>query len=486
MNSQPNRRTFRGEVFGAIGLLCLIIVPGAKPVAARQLQAVGSASPSAPSEQAHEAKLPEPAGGETLHLLVGRSLVVNSPVRVKRVSIADPTIIEAIIISPVQILLNGKTPGAVSLILWDESDQSQTFEVSVDMDILGLSRKIRETFPREPIRVEASKDVVLLSGRASSKLVADKIYQIVTAGAPKVISLMEVPSQPTKGEILLEVKFAEVDRGALTQFGVNLFSPGTRRNGPASTVGSIGTQQFGSPQLNSLTGSSSSTGSSVNTDFRLNDLLNLFVFRSDIDLGILIKALQQRNLLQILAEPNLLTETDKEASFLAGGEFPFPVVQGGTNFTAVTIQFKEFGVRLNFKPTLTEDGRIHLKVRPEVSALDFSNALTVSGFVVPAISTRRVESEMELADGQSFAIAGLVDDRVTQTLAKFPGLGNIPILGQLFKSRTLNKTKTELLVVVTPHIVKPLSADQVPSGPKFMVPFLPPAGPEPAKTPGKQ
>jgi len=187
--------------------------------------------------------------------------------------------------------------------------------------------------------------------------------------------------------------------------------------------------------------------------------------------------------LQILAEPNLLTQTGKEASFLAGGEFPFPIVQPGQGFTAVTIQFKEFGVRLNFKPTLTEDGRIHLKVRPEVSSLDFANALTIAGFVIPALSTRRVETEMELQDGQSFAIAGLVDDRVAQIASKIPGLGDIPILGHLFRSRSLSKTKNELLVVVTPHVVKPLAKEEVPQGPKFPQPFLPPAAPEGAKPP---
>jgi len=175
-----------------------------------------------------------------------------------------------------------------------------------------------------------------------------------------------------------------------------------------------------------------------------------------VHLGAVIRALQQRNLLQILAEPNLLTQTGKEASFLAGGEFPFPVVQGGTNFTAVTIQFKEFGVRLMFTPTLTPEGKIHLKLRPEVSALDFANALTISGFLVPAISTRRVETEIELGDGQSFGIAGLVDDRLTRTASKIPWLGDIPILGALFRSMSFQKNETELIIIVTPHLVQPL------------------------------
>jgi pilus assembly protein CpaC len=182
-------------------------------------------------------------------------------------------------------------------------------------------------------------------------------------------------------------------------------------------------------------------------------------------------------LLQILAEPNVLTESGKEGSFLAGGEFPFPVIQssGGGTFPAITIQFKEFGIRLNFTPTITPDGLIHLKVKPEVSSLDFSNALTISGFTIPALSTRRVESEMDLKDGQSFAIAGLIDNQVTQQMTKMPGIGNIPILGNLFKSRQLQKSDDELLIVVTPRVVHPLEPANVPAGPVFPKSFMPPA-----------
>ena len=394
-----------------------------------------------------------------LHLMVGRSLVINTPTRLERVSVADPDIADALIVNPNQILINGKSPGAVSLVLWDELDQTESFDLFVELDVLGLAERVGELFPEEPVRVQPAKDTVILSGAVSSAEVADKIVELASAVTPKVISLLEVPTAPTKGEILLEVKFAEVNRSALSQLGVNFFRL-------ADTVGAVSTQQFGAIQLQNELG---------DLEFRLSDLLNIFVLNSDINLGATIRALQQKNLLQILAEPNLLTQTGKEASFLAGGEFPFPVVQGGTDFTAVTIQFKEFGVRLTFTPTLTVDGKIHLKVRPEVSALDFTNAVTLSGFFVPALSTRRIETEMELADGQSFGIAGLVDNRLTQTISKIPLLGDIPLLGALFRSRTLNKSKTELMVLVTPRIVKPLPARELPPGLKFPKPFLSPA-----------
>jgi pilus assembly protein CpaC len=211
--------------------------------------------------------------------------------------------------------------------------------------------------------------------------------------------------------------------------------------------------------------------------FTLSDLLNIFVFRPDLNLAATIKALQEKTLLQILAEPNVLTESGKEGNFLAGGEFPFPVVQpsGAGGVPLITIQFRPFGVQLNFAPTLAPDGMIHLHVRPEVSTLDFTNAVTIAGFTVPAISTRRVESEVRLQDGQSFAIAGLVDNRVQEQLNKVPGISDVPILGKLFQSKSLQKSKTELLVVVTPRIVKPSLPAALPASPAFPVPFMPPA-----------
>jgi pilus assembly protein CpaC len=422
-----------------------------------------------PAPQASEA-------AQSLHLMVGRSLVITSPARLKRVSIADPTIAEATVVSPFQVLVDGKAPGAVSLLLWDESDQSQAFEVSVDIDILSLSEKIHEVFPNEPVQLDTSKDSVMLSGKISSQEVADKILEVVKNATPKVTNLMQVPPAST-GQILLEVKFAEVDRSAISQFGVNILGlPGN------SIIGTGSTQEFSPPQLvsNSSTSSSGSTSSSSSgpgSAIGLSNLLNIFLYRPDINLAATIQALQQQNVLQILAEPNLLTASGKDASFLAGGEFPFPVIQStgaAGSFPAITIQFKEFGVRLDFTPTLRADGLIHLKVAPEVSSLDFSNALTIQGFVIPALSTRRVSSEMDLRNGQSFAIAGLIDNTVTSTMEKVPGIGDIPILGKLFQSKSLNKSKDELLVLVTPRIVMPLSPDQVPPGPTMPMSFLPP------------
>jgi pilus assembly protein CpaC len=361
----------------------------------------------------------------------------------------------------------------VSLILWDEQDQTRSFNLTVDLDVAPLSQTLSETFPGEDIRVSQSGPAVVLTGSVSSKDVADKAAALAaTRGA--VVNLLV----PIEGRqiVMLQVRFAEVDRAAISQLGMNLISLGA-----ANTIGATSTGQFAPPQLQSQ-GISRTTGG-----FALTDLLNVFLFRPDIDLAVTIRALQQKNVLQILAEPNVMALNGKEASFLAGGEFPFPVVQGGTNTTAVTIQFREFGVRLNFTPTVLSDNTIRLKVAPEVSALDFSNALTISGFLVPALSSRKAQTEVELRDGQSFAIAGLIDNRLTENANKIPVLGDIPVLGNFFKSRTTNKNSTELLVMVTPRVVRALDPSNLPPGPEFPKPFLDrekfdgPVGETPAK-----
>jgi len=476
MKMLPSSRTM---FFAAVSLVTpAMMTAQAPPVPAPAAPAATPAvqEPVPAGSQAQDSSEPQ-----TLHLLIGRSLVITSPSRIKRVSLADPDIAEALVVSPTQVLVNGRKPGGVSLLVWDETDQSQAFEVSVDIDVLGLSQKIHEVFPTENVHIDTSKDVVILSGKISSSTVADKILEVVKGAAPKVTSMMEVPPTPT-GEILLQVRFAEVDRVALTQLGFNVFSTGVGK-----TIGAISTQQFGGTTGPSLPAGGNPPPKTFTSSPGPVNPLNILLFNPSINLGVTIQALQNKNLFQILAEPNLMTESGKEAKFLAGGEFPYPTVQsvgsgGGGN--AVTIQFKEFGIRLSFTPILSADGTIHLKVSPEVSTLDFANGITISGFSMPALSTRRVESEMSLADGQTFAIAGLVDNRVTELWSKIPGIGDIPVLGNLFKSKSFNKTKNELLVIVTPHIVRPMAPDQIPHGPNFPQPFLDSITPAQPAAPG--
>ena len=315
---------------------------------------------------------PGPSGpsAEALHLLVGRSLVISSQARIFRVSVADPTIVDALVVSPTQILISGKSPGVASLVIWDETGQSQTFDAYVDIDVSEMVAKIHQVLPNEPIQVEARGGVITLSGQVSSQAVADHVLAIAQAMSPRkenVVSLLQVPAAKS-GEVLLEVKFVDVDRSTLSQFGANLLS-----TSPAKTVFTTSTGQYSvplrfnpvkpSPGLSTTT--QTAAISSAGIPITLGQLLNVFIFRSDINLGVVIQALEEKNLVQILAEPNVLAETGKEATFLDGGQFPFPVVQGATGgVPVVTIQFREYGVKLSFHSAHYPGGPDPLKGGP--------------------------------------------------------------------------------------------------------------------------
>jgi pilus assembly protein CpaC len=305
---------------------------------------------------------------------------------------------------------------------------------------------------------------MILSGSVVDKETSERAAAIAGAYSHNVVNALTYGPVGAQ-EVLLEVRFAEVDRGAIVQLGANILSTGASGTVGTSTTGQFG--PFGPVEVanaigNPLTGFPS--------DFKNVDPLNLFLFRPDLNLGVTLKLLQQKNLLQILAEPNLIAVNGKEASFLAGGEFPVPVPQTGLGVGTITIQFKEFGVRLAFTPIIMPNGNIHLSVKPEVSSLDFSNGLVLSGFRIPSLTTRRASTELELKDGQSFIIAGLLDNRVTTNLSKMPGIGDIPILGNLFRSKDVNKSKQELMVLVTAHRISP-STDKPPA-PAMPKPFL--------------
>ena len=407
-------------------------------------------------------------GSAPLRVMVGKSLLINTTERLRRISITDDSIASARVITPTQILVHGKTPGEVSLLIWDELERSRSFDLRVDVDVSACAEEERRVFPDEQIAVTPSRAAVVLSGHVSTEDIAKRAGELASAYSPKVVNVLTFGPVGAQ-EVLLQVKFAEVDRSALTQLGVNFISTGA-----ANTLGSVTTGQYGGFGPQTLTPGTSvtatGTAATTTTGTTVNNVLNLFLFRSDINLGATIQALETKNLLQILAEPNLIAVNGKEASFLAGGQFPFPIVQPGAGFTAVTISFKEFGVRLQFTPVIMPNGNIHLKVAPEVSTLDFANALTISGFTVPALSTRKAETEFELQDGQSFVIAGLMDNRVTDIYNKIPGLGDIPILGNFFRSKSLQKSNSELMVLCTVRRISP-NAEQ-PALPKDPKPFL--------------
>lgn len=423
-------------------------------------------APAAAAPQATQTQETEAQGSAPLRVMVDKSLLINTTERIKRVSVTDPTVADAIPVTPTQILVHGRSPGEVSLLIWDELERSRSFDLRVDVDVSAAAEEIHHIFPDEQIDISPSRSAIVLSGHVSTEDVAKRAGMLAEAYSKNVVNVLTFGPVGAQ-EVLLEVKFAEVDRSAASQLGINLFSLGK-----GNTVATTTTGQFGGFTVGSGSSSTGGGGGTQGTSpqVNLNNPLNVFLFRTDVNVGAAIQALEQKNLLQILAEPNLIAVNGKEASFLAGGQFPFPIVQPGQGFTAVTISFKDFGVKLDFTPVIMPNGNIHLKVVPEVSTLDFANALTVSGFSIPALSTRRAETEFELKDGQSFVIAGLMDNRVTDIYNKIPGLGDIPILGNLFKSKSAQKNKTELMVLCTARRISPSTLE--PTTPKYPKPFM--------------
>jgi len=458
---------YRRIVLGGSLLLIISFIPAYSEI--MQQADSGSQAQNQPPAGTPTATLPPPSqqvpGSAPLRVMVGKSLLINTTERLKRISITDPAIAWAQAITPTQILVHGKSPGEISLLIWDELERSRSFDLRVDVDVSACAEEEHRVFPEEQIIVTASRAAIVLSGHVSTEDVAKRAGDLANAYSPKVVNVLTFGPVGSQ-EVLLQVKFAEVDRTALTQLGVNFVSTGA-----GNFIGTGTTGQFGGFGPQTLTQTRTPNGTITTTSGEtLNNVLNLFLFRPDINFGAVIQALQTKNLLQILAEPNLIAVNGKEASFLAGGQFPFPIVQPGNGFTAVTISFKEFGVRLQFTPVITPNGYIHLKVAPEVSTLDFANALTIQGFTVPALSTRKAETEFELQDGQSFVIAGLMDNRVTDIYNKIPGLGDIPILGNFFRSKSVQKSNSELMVLCTVKRISP--SNESPAGPKLAKPYL--------------
>ena len=435
--------------------------------------------------QSAAAPAPQAAGVSTqdstndLTVAVGKSVLVDCAHPIQRVAIGLGDFAQASAVTPTEILLNGKAAGETSLIIWEVGGERQFFNVSVraasalsNEQMEELRRELRTELPGQAIKISTESGNVFLRGTVKDLGSSDRAVQIAST-AGKVVNLLSVNVPASDPQILLKVRFASVDRSLEKQFGINIFSTGF-----GNTISGIGTGQFSPPAISLPNSGTPSTAT-------LSNELNLFAFLPGLNLGATLEALETKGIVQVLAEPNVLATNGKQASFLAGGEYPYPVVQGTSagGAGAVTIQFKEFGVRLNFIPTITPRGTIRLQVAPEVSSLDFTNAIEISGFNVPAINTRKVNTEVELGDGQSFAIGGLLDNRDTETYEKIPILGDIPFLGKFFQSMQKTRTNTELIVIVTPEVVAPIQAGAALPELKYPSKFLPPNTGIPMNTP---
>src|SRR5258708_32097335 len=382
------------------------------------------------------------SGPEELRLTVGKSIVIDYPADISRISTSNPDIVDASPVTTREILIHGKSFGTVTLVVWSRSGQRNFYNITVEQNLEPLRNVLKDTFPAENIHIESSRDSLALTGLVSNKDVGDRATALAAPFAKNIVNNVRITPVVEK-QVLLRVKFAELDRTATSQFAVNIVSTGA-----TNTIGQVSTGQFGSTRPDQVGGNSAS--------FSITDALNIFAFRPSLNLASFIKALQGRNLLQILAEPNLVTTSGKETSFVVGGECPVPGLQGGSNSGAVTIMFREFGVRLTFNPVVLANNAIRMYVKPEVSTLDFTNSVTLNGFTIPALSTRKMETNIELGEGQTFIIAGLIDNRVVDTVNRLPGLANLPIIGNLFKSKDEKKSRTELVSMVTPEITEPL------------------------------
>jgi pilus assembly protein CpaC len=444
--------TFRWHMRPArAGVMALTIILSGQcqevPMSAQQAPAA-----AAPAQAAVTPARPQ---FDRVHVTAGRSTVVPTDFDVTRIAVTNPEIADAVVVQPREVLIDGKKPGTVSLILWSSTQRKQ-YDIVVEPAITGLEQQLQALFPGEDIAVSVSEEAIVLSGHVSSTSVMLRAAEIATASTSKskIINMLQVPGGSESQQVMLQVRFAEVNRRALTELGLNLFV-NRERFAARST-----TQQFAAPNFDD----------EKPNGVVFSDFLNLMFFDKKEGIGGVLRALQQRGGFQSLAEPNLIAYNGQEASFLAGGEFPVPVVQAGST-NAVTIVFKEFGIRLNFKPTIAGD-LIRLKVRPEVSTLDFANGVTLQGFRIPALTSRRAETDVELRDGQSFAIAGLLDNIRQDDTAAIPILSKIPILGAIFKSKAERAEETELMVLITPRLIRALNPDEVPPLPTSIRPFI--------------
>ena len=426
---------------------------------------LAEAADDAPAQQQNTPGQSAPV--EKWTVTVGKSLIIDSPLPIERLSVADGNLADVVANSPKEVLINGKAPGETSLIIWQRGGSRLTYDLTVrpsPAKLEAVRQQLAREYPDDEINVTFDNDTIFVRGVVKDVVAAERVMAVAsTLGKPVNLLRVEVP--PSEAQILVKVRFANVDRSASLNLEADLASGAFNQY----TAGGVG-----SPV--SVNGGQTIT---------LANAVNFFLFRKDINLVAALQLLESKSLLEMLAEPTVPAINGKQAFFTAGGEFPFPMIQpSATGGAIVTLSWREYGVRLNFLPLVTPRGTIRLQVQPEVSSLDYTHAVTIQGFTVPALSTRKVQTEIELESGQSFVIAGLIDNQTNESLSKVPGIGDIPILGKLFQSKNVTRSNTELLVIVTPEIVRPIPADQPIPELKFKRQPLPQNTDTPMRQPG--
>jgi pilus assembly protein CpaC len=402
----------------------------------------------------YKASFKENKEAVAVNVLVGQSRVINFDRPVGRFSVSNPEIAEAVLVTPNQVLVNGKAFGQVNFIAWEQSGgEYLVFDVYVRANLSLIDSQIRALFPKDDIRLSQANGSVVISGNVTNPQTAAQVDSVVQAAGFKTVNMLASPVKNI-AQVQLQVRVAEVNRNKLRDYSTSFMT--IPQGGTAGYVNSGG----GPSQLDSF------DVSPVQTVLHslVSPALNLFVFNRQINTSAMLRLLQTQGAFRELAEPNLIAMDGQQASFLAGGEFPVPVVQGGGTGSslAMTVVFKEYGVRLNFKPTILDEDHIRLELEPEVSTIDFANGVKFNGFVIPGLRTRRAKTGVELRDGQSFALAGLLDNSETKSFSRIPIVSEIPVIGNLFKSKSFQKNETELMFIVTAQLVKPMNRDDVP------------------------
>ncbi len=399
---------------------------------------------------------------QVLRLRVGHSKVLRTAFPITRISVADPEIADIILISEKEVYVNGLAPGVTNLSLWGKS-RFTTATVTVEADVSLLKEKLHQILPKEKIGVEAAGDTVVLSGEVSGPQAQDTAISLAAPYAggkkEKVINLLHVGGVQ---QVLVEVRLAEIARTILDRVGVNFHGISPSGNFGVSQISQLGAIAALARTINPSQIPSQGASGAPGTAMLQGMSTNLTALAGYKAGGVLwtmfFDLLKQNDLGRVLAEPNLVTTSGQEASFLAGGEYPVPVPQSGVGGgTTVTIEYKKYGVQLVFTPTVLDEGKIAMKVNPEVSDLDYVNGVQINNFTIPGLRTRRMSTHLEVKDGQTFAMAGLIKDEDRDIVNKYPIMGEIPILGTLFRSSNFQKQQTELVVLVTPHLAKPLS-----------------------------
>jgi pilus assembly protein CpaC len=448
-------RTVRGAALLAVAHLLNVPAMSAQALAlAAPTRYAVATSPAGVCDLGDPSGIASNAGNDLLHITVGHSTLLRGATRMRRVYIGNPAVLQSFTSAPSEVILTAKVPGTSSLVLWDEDGKSCLYTVQADVDAEALQRSVQQAYPGSVIAVEGHEGRIYLDGVVPSQEVADAAVKLSLPYAKDVVSSLRVVT-PRLKQVQLKLRIVEVDRTRMEQYGINFAGGG-------KVPFSLSTQQYSAPSV-------------VDGVAQFSDPLNLLVYSAAKNIGATIKDLEQKNILQVLAEPTLTALSGQSAKFLSGGEFPFPVVQGGAGAggtPAISVQFRPYGVKVDFTPTVNPDGTIRLKVAPEVSTLDFSNAVTISGYTIPALSTRRAETEVEIQSGQSFALSGLLDHRTTESLSHIPGIANIPILGKLFVSKAYQHSVVELVVMVTATIVDPLTETVPIVEPKMSVPNM--------------